>query len=125
MLNSNFQSKFFNNETFLIYLLYFSLLISFYLGENSTGGAVNDWLGHHLLGIEFTKNFSKTFLNYDTFHTRHSPVFLIFQAFVNKIFVSSFLERLFFLHISLILPFLFYKCLLLKFNVDKKILIFY
>ena len=123
MLNSNFQSKFFNNETFLIYLLYFSLLISFYLGENSTGGAVNDWLGHHLLGIEFTKNFSKTFLNYDTFHTRHSPVFLIFQAFVNKIFVSSFLERLFFLHISLILPFLFYKCLLLKFNVDKKILI--
>ena len=48
MLNSKFQSKFFNNEFFLIYLLYFSLLISFYFGENSTGGAFTDYYGHNI-----------------------------------------------------------------------------
>ncbi len=123
MLNSKFQSKFFNNEFFLIYLLYFSLLISFYFGENSTGGAFTDYYGHNILGIEFTKNFSETFLNYDKFHTRHSPIFLIFLGFLEKIFVIDSFKRFFFLHIFLLLPIIFYRCLTIKFNVDKKILI--
>ena len=110
MLNSNFHSKFLNNEIFLILILYFSLLISFYFGENSTGGAIGDYNGHNNLGIEFSRNFLQTLLNYNTqdiFQTRHSPIFIIFLGLLENVFLSDTLKRLFVLHIFLLLPFLF------------------
>ena len=123
MLKANFQTKFLQNETILILLLYLSLLISFYFGENSTGGAITDYYGHNNLAIKLFRDFFEVFFNYDEFHTRHSPVFLVILGFLDEIFIFDNLKRLFLLHIFLLLPILFYQCLKIKFNIDRKILI--
>ena len=123
MLKANFQTKFLQNESILILLLYLSLLISFYFGENSTGGAITDYYGHNNLATELFRDFFEVFFNYDEFHTRHSPVFLVILGFLDEIFIFDNLKRLFLLHIFLLLPILFYQCLKIKFNIDRKILI--
>ena len=109
---------------FLIIILYFSLLIGFYYNENSTGGALIDYFGQKQISISFSNNFLNTFLNFDETRTRHSPVLIILLSFLEKFQVNDLLIRLINLHICLILPIIFYRCLEIKFyNIDKKYLI--
>ena len=119
--NNNFKL---NKEILFLFSLYLSLLIGFYFGENSSGGAILDYNNQKLISTKFLLNFKETFYNFDNFSTRHSPVLIIFLSFLENIFSSDMLIRIIYLHICLILPFLFFKVLCLKFNsVDKKILI--
>ncbi len=109
---------------FLIIILYFSLLIGFYYNENSTGGAFTDYFGHKQISISFANDFLNTFLNFDKTQTRHSPVLIILLSFLEKFQINDFLIRLINLHICLVLPIIFYRCLEIKFyNIDKKYLI--
>ena len=107
-----------------IIILYFSLLIGFYYNEDSTGGALIDYFGQKPISINFSNDFLNTFLNYDEEATRHSPVLIILLSFLEKFQVNDLLIRLINLHICLILPIIFYKCLEIKFfNIDKRYLI--
>ena len=107
-----------------IIILYSSLLIGFYYNENSTGGAFIDYYAHKQISISFSNNFLNTFLNFDETRTRHSPVLIILLSFLEKFQVNDLLIRLINLHICLILPIIFYRCLEIKFyNIDKKYLI--
>ena len=109
---------------FSIIILYFSLLIGFYYNENSTGGAFTDYFGHKQISINFSNDFLNTFLNFDKTQTRHSPVLIILLSFLEKFQINDFLIRLINLHICLVLPIIFYRCLEIKFyNIDKKYLI--
>lgn len=109
---------------FSIIILYFSLLIGFYYNENSTGGALIDYFGQKQISISFSNNFLNTLLNFDETRTRHSPVLIILLSFLEKFQVNDLLIRLINLHICLILPIIFYRCLEIKFyNIDKKYLI--
>ena len=109
---------------FSIIILYFSLLIGFYYNENSTGGALIDYFHQKQISISFSNNFLNTFLNFDETRTRHSPVLIILLSFLEKFQVNDLLIRLINLHICLILPIIFYRCLEIKFyNIDKKYLI--
>ena len=120
-LNKNMHQK----EILLFFILYLTLIISFFLGENSTGGAIVDYLGQKKVSEEFASEFSKTFYEYDSFRTRHSPVLIILLSFFEKLKLPDIFIRLIHLHLSLLLPFLFYKCLAVKFNdTDKKVLFF-
>ena len=110
----------------LIVILYSSLLFSFYLGENSTGGAILDYQNQSKVINQFLTNFTNALINYDNleFTTRHSPVLIIILSFLVKINLSDDFIRLIYLHVNLILPIFFYKCLTLKFkSVDKTFLI--
>tara|TARA_Y100000992_G_scaffold295574_1_gene256674 strand:- start:82 stop:1347 length:1266 start_codon:yes stop_codon:yes gene_type:complete len=124
------SSTFFNNHTykkeiFFFFFLYFTLIISFFLGENSTGGAVIDYSANKITIKAFASEFLKTFYGYESVFTRHSPVLYIFLSLFERINLPDFLIRLIHLHLCLLLPFLFYKCLTIKFNeIDKKILLF-
>ena len=101
-----------NKKWYLIYiLLYISLISSFLLGENSTGGAIKDYINHKNISLDFSNNFSETFFNYEKYNTRHSPVLTIFLSFFEKIKLNDFLIRFIHLNISLILPIYFYKSL--------------
>ena len=112
-------------ETIFLLLLYLTLIISFILGENSTGGAIQDYFNQKNASQGFASDFLKTFYEYDTFATRHSPVLIIFLSLFEKINLPDTLIRLIHLHLCLFLPFIFYKCLTLKFRgIDRKILIF-
>ena len=110
-------------EILFLFILYLTLIISFFFGENSTGGAIIDYNNQQSISKKFSENFLSTLLSFDSFNTRHSPVLIIFLSLFEKINLPDLLIRLIHLHICLLLPIFFYKCLILKFNhTDKRIL---
>ena len=122
---NNQDNNFFNKEIVFFLILYLSLLVSFIFGENSTGGAILDYLNQKQISINFALDFKKTLINYDQLSTRHSPILIIFLSYFEKISFSDFAIRLIHLHICLLFPIIFYKCLDIKFkNSDKKIFLF-
>jgi hypothetical protein len=110
-------------KTFFFIILYFSLLIGFYLGENSSGGAYPDFLTRVDLIEKFNKDFQYTFFNYDNFSDRHSPILIMILSSFNLLGLDLDLIR--FIHLNL-LPLLIlatYKCLAFKFpTINKNIL---
>ena len=125
MSSLNLNTKTYQREIFFLFFLYITLIISFFFGENSTGGAISDYINQKKASQEFASDFFKTFYEYDTFRTRHSPVLIIFLSLFERINLPDFLIRLIHLHICLVLPFLLYKCLNEKFNeIDKRIFLF-
>ena len=121
VLNNNKYLK----EAIFIIFFYLTLIISFILGENSTGGAIQDYFNQKNASQGFASEFLKTLYEYDKFETRHSPVLIIFLSLFEKFNLPDTLIRLIHLHLCLFLPFVFYKCLIIKFSeIDKKILLF-
>ena len=107
-----------------VILIYFSLLLGFFLNEDSLGGALADYNSHAHIAEKFKSNFLYTLLNYDNLGHRHSPIFYI----VKSIFLNfgEFGQKILFLHLFLLIPFFFYKCLKIiykKTSKDKLILI--
>ena len=107
-----------------VILIYFSLLLGFFLNEDSLGGALADYNSHAHIAEKFKSNFLYTLLNYDNLGHRHSPIFYI----VKSIFLNfgEFGQKILFLHLFLLIPIFFYKCLKIiykKTSKDKLILI--
>lgn len=121
LLNNNFLKK----ELVFLVCGYFTLLISFISGENSTGGAIIDYFNQKNVSVDFSNNFISTLLNYDAYSTRHSPVLIIILSFFENINFSDNVIRLIHLHYCILLPLFFFKCLEIKFkNIDKKFIYF-
>ena len=80
ILHNNFLKK----EIVLLFFLYVTLLISFQLGENSTGGAVLDYFNQKKISEQFSLDFINTLFNYDDFSTRHSPILIILLSFLKN-----------------------------------------
>ena len=118
------QKKFFYNETILVFLLlYFLFFFGFYFNEDANGGSINDWKYNKFLINSFLNDFQYTFLNYDQYSTRHSPVFLILLTFLYKLNLTETTVRFLNLNFSLISVLFFYKCLILKYKeIDKNYL---
>lgn len=106
------------------FLCYSSLILGFYLNENSTGGAFLDYQNQNIIINFFVDDFYKTLLTYDQFSTRHSPVLLILISLLKKIEFSDIMIRLTYLHINLLLPYFFYKILKIKFPSNKNFVLF-
>ncbi len=121
MKDKNFINR---NNIYLLLILYLSLLLGFYFGENLNYGAKPDWYYTNFPAIkDFSENFSKTLFNYDKYNHRHSPIYLIFLSLFSKIGINFDLIRFIHLNISIYLIYIFFKCLCLKFkNIDKNIL---
>ena len=109
------------NKTSLFFLLYLSLLVGFFFDENSSGGALPDFLVRFELIESFRDNFINTFFEYNNFGDRHSPVLVMLLALFGKVGLEIDLIRLMHLHLLPILVIISYKCLVIKFpEVDKK-----
>ncbi len=101
-----------------IILIYFSLLFGFFYGEDSIGGAFTDYKGLSHISEKFKSNFLFTLLSYDDLGHRQSPVFYILKSiFLN---FGEFGQRIFFLHLFLLIPIFFYKSLKLVFKNTSK-----
>jgi hypothetical protein len=116
------KTKHFNIFFFII--LYTSLILGFLYNENLNSGAYTDWTS---LNGPITENFSlkfkETFLSYEKYGHRHSPVYLIFLSTFLDLELNLDSVRFINLHFSLSLIFIFYSCLNLKFpSVEKKYL---
>jgi len=110
------------NVIVFLFFLYLSLIIGFYFGEDSLGGAFNDFESHSHIAERFRDNFIYTLLNYDDLGHRHSPIFYILKSFVLALGETN--QKIFFLHLYLLIPFFFYKSLrIIYFKSDKNNLI--
>ena len=112
------------NKTLIALSLYFSLFIGFYFGENTSGGAYDDFINLRVPLIESFKNdFFKTFLNYDDFGDRHSPILMMLLSIFSVWGLELDLIRFIHLNILPLLILMIYKCFTFNFpNVDKKII---
>jgi hypothetical protein len=111
-------------NNYLIFLLYLIFLSGFIINEDSLGGAKKDfnYLFDHTL--EFKENFFYSFFNYDKTSARHSPIFLIVNAFLLRIIDDKYNLRFLLFHLNVITIFYFYKSLRIRFkDTDKKLLI--
>ena len=115
----------FDSSYLFLFILYLSLLFGFYLGENLNIGSKSDWHSANMPVIEdFASDFKNTFLNYDKYGHRHSPVYLIFLSLFKKLGLDFTQIRFLHLNICLSLIFLFYKCLKIKFEkINSKYLL--
>ena len=122
MQKNKIDNNFFYKEIVFFLILYLSLILGFFLSENSTGGAIVDYYNQKNISKHFANNFLETFLNYDNYSSRHSPVLIILLSFLEKINFPDVFTRLLHLHICLLLPYIFYKIIREKFDfLDKKI----
>ena len=118
----NLNNNFFNKEIVILFFLYFTLLISFILGENSTGGAINDYVRQKGIVSAFSNDFFESLSNYENFSTRHSPILIIFLSIFERLEINDFIVRLIHLHLCLVLPIFFFKCIKIKFKTIKPII---
>lgn len=112
-----------SNEIKVFLLLYLSLIVGFYFGENSSGGAYPDFIMRKGVIENFNNNFLITFLNYDDSPDRHSPILLIIISFLNQLGIKLDIVRFIHLNLLPLLIFISYKSLKIKYsNIDNKIL---
>jgi hypothetical protein len=97
-----------------LFILYSSLIIGLYFGEDSLGAAYSDYEGLLHISEKFKNNFFYTLLNYDELGHRQSP----FLYIINSIFFNfhEMVRRIIILHLYLLIPIYFYKCLKIKFK---------
>ena len=120
--------KLLNNYRYTIslsFILYSSLVVGFIFGEDLNFGATMDWHGTNYPVIKDSAvNLKKTLLNYENYGHRHSPIYPVFLGQFLKLGFSYDYIRFIHLNISLLLIYIFYKCLILKFSeISKNILI--
>ena len=111
------------NVSFFLFL-YLTLVIGFFFGENLNYGSYGDWVGSNRGPIkDFSNNFTYTFLNFDNYGHRHSPVYLIFLSLFLDIGLDLNQIRLIHLHLCISLIVIFYQCLRLVFtNINNNYL---
>ena len=78
-------------------VLYLSIIIGFWINEDTLGGAFYDYKTLNHISYKFSNNFFFTLQNYDDLNHRQSPTFYILKSFISK-FDQNF-QRLFFLHV--------------------------
>jgi hypothetical protein len=80
------------------FICYLSIILGFYLDENSIGGAKHDYFYHLVFVESFKNNFGLAIKNFgsnpDDFGTRNSPIFFIIFGLLNKIFQLDYLRIL-------------------------------
>ena len=101
---------------FLFCGYYLIFLSAFYINENSTGGAYQDYLGYKDLINLFLKDFKETLLTFDQYGERHSPLTIIILSFLFKLELSDEIIRFIFFNFSIVSIIFFYKCLRIKFK---------
>ncbi len=135
-----------NLQLIIVYLfLYLSMLFGFYSNENLTGGAIRDF-GSYVQMLNIAKKDLFEFFNiFSNLSMDHSPFYFALMSVIQSFFDGITLNvntntkiyhyhldvygaeygflRLFYLHLSVVIPLIFYFCLKEKYKeLDKNIL---
>lgn len=112
-------------KKYLFYLfLYSTLLIGFIFNEDSSGGAIQDFQIISRAIISFSMDLKFTYNNYHYIFISHFPYYYILLSFFYTIFENLTFIKLLVLHLSLLLPFIFYKIISIKFNKENLYLVY-
>ena len=104
--------------------LYLTLLIGFYFNEDFAGGYKVDYLIYKNTISAFNLDLKNSLLFYEKFSVMASPIFILLLTYVNKILNNDTFVRFLNLNFSLILPYLFFLCLKIKYVDTKKNLLY-
>jgi hypothetical protein len=115
------------NNIYLFIFFYLTLIVGFNYGENLNHGSYGDWVGSNREPIkDFSNNFLHTFLNFDSYGHRHSPVYLMFLSLFLDLGFDIKQVRFINLHLCILLILIFYQCLksiFTKVNINHLILL--
>lgn len=112
------MKKIIDKRTIIFLIGYFSLIFGFILNEDMSGGSEHDYriLHENLIESGFEKGvFDFLFNFYVRGQLFHSPVYYVIIYYLQNLLGNDF-TRILLLHIFLILPFLYYKTINLKFR---------
>ena len=68
--------------------------MGFIFNEDANGGAIMDYIGYRSIINDFILNFNHTFLNFDQYGERHSPVLIILLSFFYKLNVDDTYDKI-------------------------------
>ena len=95
-----------------------SLLLGFYLGEDTLGAGKEDYEYHIKYFLNFSDSFYKTYnefgLNQESSSVRNSPIFYMFFSLFLKLGIS--LENLKFINLLIIIPFFIFFSSVLSYS---------
>jgi 4-amino-4-deoxy-L-arabinose transferase-like glycosyltransferase len=92
-------------------LMYLSLIVGFFLDENSAGGAKKDFYSTFFIIEEFSKNFLNGFKILINSNNPHFPLHYIILGELFRLIDNVEILRFLILNINILIPFFFYKCL--------------
>jgi len=92
-------------------LMYLSLIVSFFLDENSSGGAKKDFYSTFFIIEEFSKNFLNGFKILINSNNPHFPLHYIILGELYRYIDNAEILRFIILNTNILIPFFFYKCL--------------
>jgi len=108
------------SSIFISFLIFLSFLFGFIFNEDSLGGAKQDYFYHLDYFYKFNDSFFETFNNYgldqESNSVRNSPIFYILGSLLLKIELPIALLKFLSAIIALLICFMFYKCLVLKYD---------
>ena len=110
---------------YIIYILFiFSLILSYFLKENSSGGSKYDFNYMYPYVEKFSQDLKQGFIFFfsNDGSKIHSPLFYILISLIFRLLNEIQYVNYVYLLISSTLPFIFYKILSLKFESDKNYL---
>lgn len=99
------------------FFLYLSLILGFIFAEDFTIGQTIDYNIHREKIEIFKRDIIDGLLKYEEYPSiTHSPVYILYATILEKIFRNEIIVRLVNLHFVLLIPLIFYKTLVLKYN---------
>ena len=105
-------------------LLYLTLLIGFYFNEDFAGGYKVDYLIYKKIISAFNLDLKNSLIFYEKFKMMVSPIFILLPTYIHKILNNDTFVRFLNLNFSLMLPYLFFLCLKIKYVDTKKYLLY-
>lgn len=106
----------------LLLLCYLSLIIGFFVNEDSAGGALYDYNFHLEARKFFLGDNINALKNFAEVKSYHSPIFYIFLKYL--LLPGETFGRLIFLHISLLIPVIFFLSLKKKLSYNNFTIIY-
>jgi hypothetical protein len=116
--------NFFKSKKFLYIFFYITLLIGFFLSENTNQGSEYDFIIVNKVIKSFSEDLSGTFNNYNEFEISHFPFYYIFVSQIFRFTDSIAITKFIILHINLLLPYILFQILILKYNPTNRYLYF-
>lgn len=111
------------NTKYLFFFSYILLVFGFFIGEDLNGNAAEDFIGQFPIIIEFSENFQKSFLNYDSLesgNSRQSPIFFFIFSLFYKIGFNEDALRFLNLNICFFSLLVFFLCMKKKYPYIKE-----
>ena len=108
-------------KTYLIIITFFylSLIVSFFLNEDSSGGAQADFFTTQHLIKKISEDFLLGIIDWKNSSLSHFPLHYVVSAIFVKFLTNIDIVRFLFLNFSILIPFFFYKCIKIIFRNEN------